>query len=97
MRPAARPDTPNDADGIYGQSGGTTIVSVTPGETYRGGGHPRRAARIAARKNERLPEGSRSSTFDLVRYYRIVNSCSPYETLPLMSVAIHLNLVSDVM
>ena len=30
------PDTPNDADGIYGQSGGTTVVSVTPGETYRG-------------------------------------------------------------
>jgi protocatechuate 3,4-dioxygenase beta subunit len=30
------PDTSNDADGIYGQSGGTTIVAVTPGETYRG-------------------------------------------------------------
>jgi protocatechuate 3,4-dioxygenase beta subunit len=30
------PDTSNDADGIYGQSGGTTVVAVTPGEAYRG-------------------------------------------------------------
>jgi protocatechuate 3,4-dioxygenase beta subunit len=30
------PDTSNEADGIYGESGGTTIVAVTPGETYRG-------------------------------------------------------------
>jgi protocatechuate 3,4-dioxygenase beta subunit len=30
------PDTSNDADGIYSESGGTTIVAVTPGETYRG-------------------------------------------------------------
>jgi protocatechuate 3,4-dioxygenase beta subunit len=30
------PDTPNAADQIYGQSNGTTIVSVTPGETYTG-------------------------------------------------------------
>jgi protocatechuate 3,4-dioxygenase beta subunit len=30
------PDTSNDADGIYGESGGTTLVAVTPGETYRG-------------------------------------------------------------
>ena len=30
------PDTSNDADGIYGESGGTTIVAVTPGESYRG-------------------------------------------------------------
>jgi protocatechuate 3,4-dioxygenase beta subunit len=30
------PDTSNDADGIFGESGGTTIVAVTPGETYRG-------------------------------------------------------------
>jgi len=30
------PDTSNKADGIYGQSGGTTVVAVTPGETYRG-------------------------------------------------------------
>jgi protocatechuate 3,4-dioxygenase beta subunit len=30
------PDTPNETDGIYGQSGGTTVVAVTPGETYRG-------------------------------------------------------------
>lgn len=30
------PDTSNDADGIYGQSGGTTVVAVTAGETYRG-------------------------------------------------------------
>ena len=30
------PDTSNDADGIYGESGGSTVVAVTPGETYRG-------------------------------------------------------------
>ena len=30
------PDTSNESDGIYGQSGGSTIVAVTPGETYRG-------------------------------------------------------------
>jgi protocatechuate 3,4-dioxygenase beta subunit len=30
------PDTSNKADGIFGQSGGTTVVAVTPGETYRG-------------------------------------------------------------
>jgi protocatechuate 3,4-dioxygenase beta subunit len=30
------PDTSNDADGIYGESGGSTVVTVTPGETYRG-------------------------------------------------------------
>jgi protocatechuate 3,4-dioxygenase beta subunit len=30
------PDTSNEADGIFGQSGGTTVVAVTPGETYRG-------------------------------------------------------------
>jgi protocatechuate 3,4-dioxygenase beta subunit len=30
------PDTPNAADQIYGQSNGTTIVAVTPGETYAG-------------------------------------------------------------
>jgi protocatechuate 3,4-dioxygenase beta subunit len=30
------PDTSNEADGIYGQSGGTTVVAVAPGETYRG-------------------------------------------------------------
>jgi protocatechuate 3,4-dioxygenase beta subunit len=30
------PDTSNEADGIYGESGGTTVVAVTPGETYRG-------------------------------------------------------------
>lgn len=30
------PDTSNESDSIYGQSGGTTVVSVTPGETYRG-------------------------------------------------------------
>jgi protocatechuate 3,4-dioxygenase beta subunit len=30
------PDTSNEADGIYGQSRGTTIVAVAPGETYRG-------------------------------------------------------------
>jgi len=30
------PDTSNDADGIYGESGGTTVVAVTPGKTYRG-------------------------------------------------------------
>ncbi len=30
------PDTTNEADQIYGESGGTTIVAVTPGETYAG-------------------------------------------------------------
>jgi len=30
------PDISNEADGIYGQSGGTTVMAVTPGETYRG-------------------------------------------------------------
>jgi protocatechuate 3,4-dioxygenase beta subunit len=30
------PDTSNEADGIYGESGGSTVVAVTPGETYRG-------------------------------------------------------------
>jgi len=30
------PDTSNDADGIYGESGGSTVVAVTPDETYRG-------------------------------------------------------------
>jgi len=30
------PDTSNQADGIFGQSGGSTVVAVTPGETYRG-------------------------------------------------------------
>jgi hypothetical protein len=30
------PDTSNEADGIFGESGGSTIVAVTPGETYRG-------------------------------------------------------------
>jgi protocatechuate 3,4-dioxygenase beta subunit len=30
------PDTSNEADGIYGESGGATIVAVTPGETFRG-------------------------------------------------------------
>ena len=30
------PGTSNEADGIYGESGGTTVVAVTPGETYRG-------------------------------------------------------------
>jgi len=30
------PDTSNEADGIYGQSGGTTVVTVTPGESFRG-------------------------------------------------------------
>jgi protocatechuate 3,4-dioxygenase beta subunit len=30
------PDTSNEADSIFGESGGATIVAVTPGETYRG-------------------------------------------------------------
>jgi Dioxygenase len=30
------PDVPNEADGIFGESGGTTIVAVMPGEPYRG-------------------------------------------------------------
>jgi protocatechuate 3,4-dioxygenase beta subunit len=30
------PDTSNGADGIYGESGGSTVVAVTPDETYRG-------------------------------------------------------------
>jgi protocatechuate 3,4-dioxygenase beta subunit len=30
------PDTSNETDGIYGQSGGSTVVAVTAGETYRG-------------------------------------------------------------
>ena len=30
------PDTSNDADGIYGESGGSAVVAVTPDETYRG-------------------------------------------------------------
>ena len=30
------PDTSNEADGIYGESGGTTVVAVTPGEIHRG-------------------------------------------------------------
>jgi protocatechuate 3,4-dioxygenase beta subunit len=30
------PDTSNETDGIYGQSGATTVVAVTPGETYGG-------------------------------------------------------------
>jgi hypothetical protein len=29
-------DTSNEADSIFGRSGGTTILAVTPGETYRG-------------------------------------------------------------
>jgi protocatechuate 3,4-dioxygenase beta subunit len=30
------PDTPNEADGIFAQSEGTTLVAVTPGERYTG-------------------------------------------------------------